>query len=954
MRTGAERTRERGVQSVFVALDVETTGLEAGTDEIIEVAAVRFRGDTVEASFQQLVRPRYSLPIKTTQLTGISAAELEAAQPFHAIAPELARFIRTYPVVGHSIGFDLRMLAAQGLRIAQPSYDTFELATLLLPGQSSYSLAALATVLQIPQPAAHRALADAEVARLLFSLLLERIDRLDDQALGEIVRLSGQTQWGLRPLFESTLRERAQQALTHPLSGSTTSERGGVEWRHLKPLEPTGKEIQLDLAAVGAFFASDGPLSRSFPAYEPRSQQVAMTEAVAQAFNAGDTLVVEAGTGTGKSLAYLVPAAQFAAARGQRVIVSTNTINLQDQLYFKDVPGLQQVFNASVIRRTPGFDAQPFTAALLKGRGNYLCLRRYNALRRTERPSAEQARALIKLGLWVRDTQTGDRAELALSDDETPVWSDVNVTIDTCTGPRCPEFDRCFFFGARRAAEAAHLVVVNHALLLSDIKADGKVLPPYDHVIIDEAHHLEDVATDQLGWRIDQAMLLHFLDEVWSTGGARLVGGLLSELPNYWIGSAATPADLDRAEGFAAAIRPLIDRVRMGCYELWTRLRDFVQQTSHDNSYEQRVRLTAALRASRPWVAIQQLWENIMLPLADVGRGLAKLEEHIQTLEHASLPNYDELIVRLSSLANFAVDTVIEASKLVYGDDATIHWISFERTRDELRLQAAPLHVGELLQTELFARKETVVLASATLSIDSSFEYVKGRLGLSAAPVDELQLDSPFDYQQSTLLYLPTDMPEPNERPYQQVLEQSLIKLATATGGRMLALFTSNMALRQTYKALEEVLEEQEIVLLGQGMDGSRRAVLQRFRETPRAVLLGTSSFWEGVDVAGDALSVLVITKLPFAVPNDPIFAARSELFGEPFNQFAVPQAILKFKQGFGRLIRSREDRGIVAILDRRIISKRYGTLFLQSLPNARIERGSLANLPLAAARWLV
>ncbi|HZB95081.1 MAG TPA: exonuclease domain-containing protein, partial [Herpetosiphonaceae bacterium] len=331
------------MEAVYVALDVETTGLEAGTDEIIEVAAVRFRGETVDATLQRLVKPRYSLPIKIAQLTGIEERELEAAAPFHVVAPELARFIRTYPVVGHSIGFDLRMLAAQGLRIAQPSFDTFELATLLLPGQPSYSLSALAEALGIQHPEAHRALADADVARLLFTRLLREIDRLDLTALEEIVKLGGQGNWSLRPLFEAALRERAKQALSQPLPGGGEPEYGGVAWRHLKPLEATGSSAPIDIAAIRAFFAPDGPLGRNFSGYEPRPQQVAMTQAVAEVFNQGGTLLVEAGTGTGKSLSYLVPAARFAAERGQRVIVSTNTINLQDQLYFKDVPDLQHV-----------------------------------------------------------------------------------------------------------------------------------------------------------------------------------------------------------------------------------------------------------------------------------------------------------------------------------------------------------------------------------------------------------------------------------------------------------------------------------------------------------------------------------------------------------------------------------------------------------------------------------
>lgn len=948
---------EASVEAVYIALDVETTGLEAGTDEIIEVAAVRFRGDTVEETFQHLVKPRYSLPIKIAHLTGITAADLEAAQPFHAVAPALTRFLRSYPIIGHSIGFDLRMLSAQGLRITQPSYDTFELATLLLPRQPSYSLSALAQTLQIPHPQAHRALADADVSRLLFLQLMAKIEHLDDAALTEIVELGKQTRWSLQPLFESALRERAFHALSRPISGDSTAP-GGVEWRQLKPLEPTGETTPLDLATIAAFFDPHGPLSHHFSAYEARTQQVNMTEAVARTFNDGGTLVVEAGTGTGKSLAYLVPATQYAATHGQHVVISTNTINLQDQLYFKDIPNLQQVIDSSRIRFNPtapeAADMQSFTAALLKGRGNYLCLRRLHAVRQRDRSTPEHARALMKIGLWVRDTQTGDRAELALNEDEAAIWGDVNVTLETCTGPRCSEFNRCFFYGARRAAEAAHLIVVNHALLLSDLKAEGNVLPPYSHLVIDEAHHLEDVATDQLGWNIDQSTLLHYLDDIWTTGGARLLGGVLSELPNYWIGSAATPADLDRAEGFAAAIRPQVERVRALTYTLWSQLRAFVQQGSPEQSYEQRLRLTPKVRQGRSWITIQEHWENLMLPLSDIGRGMAKLEEHIRSLEGAGLAGYDELVVRLSALANFAIDTVIEGSKLIYGDDETINWLAYERTRDELRLHTAPLHVGELLREQLFSSKESVVLASATLSIDRSFGYARQRLGLAQLPVEELQLESPFDYQHSTLLYLPTDMPEPNEKTYQAMLEQTLVRLATATGGRMLVLFTSTAALRLTYRAIEEPLEDQEIVVLGQGIDGSRRAVLQRFRETPRAVLLGTSSFWEGIDVVGDALSVLVIAKLPFAVPSDPIFAARSELFGDPFAEYAIPQAILKFKQGFGRLIRSKEDRGVVTILDRRIVSKRYGQLFLHSLPDAHIKKGGLADLPTTAARWLV
>lgn len=940
------------MDTIFIAIDVETTGLEAGADEIIEVAAVRFRGDEVLETFQRLVRPRHSLPIKIAQLTGIAEAELEGAQPFHAVAPELVRFVKSYPVVGHSVGFDIRMLGAQGLRLAQPSYDTFELATLLLPGQAAYNLGALAAALRIPHPEAHRALADADVARQLFTHLVNRIEELDDATLGEIVALSSDTRWSPRQLFEAIARERAFRAFQNPLPAEQPASQG-VNWRGVKPLEPTGSRRTLEPESVRRFFATDGPLEHVFAGYEQREQQLDMTLEVTRALNDGGTLLVEAPTGTGKSMAYLVPAARFAAERGQRVVVSTNTINLQDQLFFKDIPALQRAVDGAVLRDY-GVEAQPFAAALLKGRGNYLCLHRYGRLRRLGQHTPEQAQALIKVGLWLKQTETGDRAELALDEREVGVWSELNVTVDTCTGARCPEFERCFFFGARRKAEAAHLVVVNHALLLSDVKADSQVLPRYDHLVIDEAHHLEDVATDQLGWRLDHLTLLRYLDDLWAVGGARLVSGLLAELPNYFTGSAATPGDIEKAEGYAVALRPLIERGRQASHELWRLLRVSIERLSKESGYEQRLRLTPALRKAQGWAEVQGAWEQLMLPLAEIGRGMQHLEAHIKGLEGAGVAEYDELLLRIGMMSNWAVDTAIGGAKVVFGDEQSIQWIAFDRQRDSLTLNDAPLHVGPLLEEKLFRVKETVVLCSATLSIDGSFGYVRNRLGLAEAPAQQLQLDSPFDYQSSTLLYLPTDMPEPNERTYQRALEDAIVALATATGGRMLALFTSNTALRQTYRAVSEPLEEQEIVVLGQGLDGSRRSLLQRFREHPRSVLLGTSSFWEGVDIVGDALSVLVIAKLPFAVPSEPVFAARSELFDDPFADFAVPQSILKFKQGFGRLIRSREDRGIVAVLDRRLLSKRYGRLFLSSLPPCTEQRAPLEQLPLAAARWLV
>lgn len=961
------------MERTYIALDVETTGLQVGVDEIIEIAAVKFRGNEVLETFTQLVKPRQSLPLKITRLTGITPEVLENAPRFNEVGAKIASFIKSYPLVGHSINFDLGMLRAHGMSFAQPVYDTFDLATLLLPQAPIYKLSALAETLGIAHPEDHRALNDADVCRQVFLFLLGRIEALDLNDLTEISRLTTKINWPLRDLFDEVMRAKARNVFVSAEQGSATPN-AAVQFSLASaaesPLKPTGDVTPLELDTVTTFFSPEGAMGRAFAGYEQRPAQVQMAQAVAQVFNQGDTLLVEAGTGTGKSMAYLVPAALFAAQRGERVVVSTNTINLQDQLFFKDIPDLQHIMNGTpagksqrngtngraAVLSTPSTSdpAPPFTAALLKGRGNYLCLKRYKELRRHENLQEDEVRMLLKVQLWLPITTSGDRAELLLMEKEQLAWNRINVTPETCTGPRCPHFRECFFFKARRYAETAHIVVVNHALLLADLASEAQVLPPYDHLIIDEAHNLEDVATDQLSFSIDQAGLLQFCDDLFQEGGARLVGGLLSELRTIFGESAAAPSDREKAEQIASDLRPLIARVRSAIYECFNLLTGFVTQEVEANQYDSRLRLTPGVRRKPGWAAVEQAWGNFSLIFTALGDGLGKLETLLRQLEHAELPNYDDLLLRVEMLRRFATDVRVQTGHVILGTQAEEHitWLSHDRLRDTLTLHAAPLSVAEILQAQLFAQKQTIVLASATLAIENSFDFVKARLGLHEP--EELQLDSPFDYEQQALVYIPNDIPEPNQRGYQQMIEDALIALCTATGGRTLALFTANNALKQTYVGIQDALEAQEIAVLGQGIDGSRRALLERFKDSPRTVLLGTTSFWEGVDVVGDALSVLVIAKLPFSVPTDPIFAARSEQFSDPFAQYAVPQSILRFKQGFGRLIRSREDRGIVVVLDRRLLTKKYGQQFLHSLPNTKVRTGPLKQLPLLAARFLV
>lgn len=964
---------------IFVALDVETTGLDPANDEIIEVAAVKFRGDEVLETFQRLVKPHHALPLKITRLTGISDADLEDAPRFVQLGPDLVRFLKSYPLVGHSVGFDVRMLQAHGMRLPQPAYDTFDMATLLMPNAPAYRLGALAAVLGIVHEEAHRALSDADVARQVFLHLLARIEALGLAELGEINRLTAKLQWPLRDLFTEIERTKAKNVFVEGagVQGSGVGGQGSEESQdadvfglaqnstrktqnsELTPLKPTGDELPLAVERVRSFFTPAGAMGQAFAGYEQRSQQVDMAAAVAEAFNSGAPLMVEAGTGVGKSMAYLVPAAMWAAQRGERVVISTNTINLQDQLFFKDIPDLQRIMIAgadaspqSISRFLNEKGKLPFTAALLKGRGNYLCLKRYGELRRDGRLVEEEIKTLLKVQLWLPTTSSGDKAELMLFERENTAWGKINVTPETCVGPRCPHFRECFFFKARREAEAAHVIVVNHALMLADLAVESNVLPPYDHLIVDEAHNLEDVATDQLGFAVDQAGLLDFLDNLFAEGGATIAGGLFAELPRRFQDSAAGQGDIEKAAEIARAMGPFVTRARASVYDCFNRLTVFMNQEAEVSAYDPRLRLTAKERKHATWAEVEAAWGNLALQLQEVSSGLGKLEELLANLEDAEIDEYETLVLRVQGFKRYVTEVRINVGAIIVGgEEKLITWLVYDRQREMLQLHAAPLSVADLLQANLFAQKATTVLASATLSVNGDFDYVRQRIGLEN--VVDVQLDSPFDYTKQALVYLPNDMPEPNHAGYQRALESAIIELCAATQGRALVLFTATSALRQTYRAIQEPLEEQGITVLAQGLDGSRRSLIQRFSQFPQTVLLGTTSFWEGVDVVGDALSVLIIAKLPFSVPNDPIYAARSEQFSDPFGELSVPQAILRFKQGFGRLIRSKEDRGVVAVLDRRLLSKKYGQSFLDSLPDAFVRAGPIKQLPTLAARFL-
>ncbi|HTM57960.1 MAG TPA: ATP-dependent DNA helicase [Candidatus Udaeobacter sp.] len=619
--------------------------------------------------------------------------------------------------------------------------------------------------------------------------------------------------------------------------------------------------------------APGGVLAREMPAYEDRAEQRAMSAAVARALEDRRALLVEAGTGTGKTLAYLVPALMS----GKKVVVSTGTRALQDQIWRNDVP---------LLRRIVG---REFKAVVVKGVANYVCRRRLGELASYE--DGDEVRALVE---WARHTTTGDRAEVEWLAESAPVWSDVTVTPETRIGPRCPHFETCFATRARRAAESADLVLVNHHLYFADValKATGaRLLPEHDAVVFDEAHQLEDVATEHFAARISSMRFgLLVRDVLGAMSGPLFDGGVVGDVERAAVGLFAVAREALLRAGAEATIEGT------------------------------RVPLPPGMFASG---AAQAAWFRLDTALEEMAR---MIEERGDAEDEPKASVLGLLARRARSLRDDL------ASVAEQHHPTRVYW--GELRPSGTTLTASPVHVGDLVRRLVLDAGPVPVLTSATLTVADDFAFTRERLGLGEERADELVVPSPFDYARQALLYLPRDLPEPGEDEFGEAAAKRIEELIAITSGRAFVLFTSHRALRDAARRLAKV----PYPLLVQG-DQPRAALVERFRATSGAVLLGTGSFWEGVDVPGDALSLVVIDKLPFAPHTDPLIAARMRLAAErgadPFVAVQLPQAAIALKQGFGRLIRRRDDRGIVAVLDPRIVTRRYGRTFVASLPAA-------------------
>ncbi|HSW86821.1 MAG TPA: helicase C-terminal domain-containing protein [Rhabdochlamydiaceae bacterium] len=687
-------------------------------------------------------------------------------------------------------------------------------------------------------------------------------------------------------------------------------------------------------------FSSKGPLSLGLDDFEERKGQREMSGQIMEAYSKDQIALIEAGTGTGKSLAYLVPAIFWALKSKEKTVISTNTIALQEQLINKDIPFLLRTLNLDL------------SAVLVKGMHNYLCLRKLHDLNEQMNSFTEEhADEIESVDRWAQHSVEGSRSEIhfPLS---AATWEKVGAEADACNHVHCPNYRKCFFFKARRKAEDAQILVVNHHLLLADLIAkqvkenEKSILPNYDRLILDEAHHVEEIAFDALSKRMDNIRLPKLLGKLFSEINPQKsrLGTLkqtLATVSQSSILSFMQRLDID----LPAKKRNLIELNT----KMFDQLDQFCSFAPKSDFREQSILLKDPLSNHPQWKGeIKSGFLEFSSSLNNFAQSVHGLCQDLEALKDPILQekmqtDLVEICAIVSRLEEYASNL-----EHFFSQDKEIHnvrWI--ERNGSILALVEANLDVSSYLKEHLLESVSTIAMCSATLTVGEDFDYIKQRLGISSIPshkqVTERVYDSPFDYQNQSLLLIPTDIPDPLDKEFIPAASKSIFHAVEASKGNAFVLFTSYDMLRACHSHVLSLAEGTDFTFLRQG-DASRQSLIERFKSKDKSVLFGTDSFWEGVDIAGDALRCVILVKLPFKVPNHPKTQAYSELLlqigKDPFRDDSLPHAALKFKQGFGRLIRTKHDKGCVVCLDKRIVTKSYGKRFLKSLPNCKVIKG--------------
>jgi len=909
----------------FVALDIETTGLDAQKCEIIEIAAVRYSNGKPADRFQSFVKPKHGVPKFIQHLTHIDPKDLSAAPLIDAVLARLLPYLGDSVILGHNVNFDLgfidHYLSLSGKMIlSNERWDTAELGRIYLPYTNDHTLGGMCRYFGIDLLNAHRANADAKASAEV------------------LIQLASHIANHYPMLTNARLLDFSRQAQAHELANGFL--RRLVEWQRrnfgaTKLSPPVNNRVNVidhtvtdePHPGMDMFFGPGGILDQKFEKYEYREGQLQMGKAVERAFKSKKHLAVEAGTGVGKSFAYLVPALEFSLKAKEKVVVSTNTKNLQEQLFFKDLPRLCDLLPLS------------FKAVLVKGRENYICQRRWDEMmvEHSRELTTWEARGLMYLYVWKLQTLSGDVSENSSFDRNRfgLLWRKINSDRFSCMGRKCPRANECYVMKPRKHIESASVVVANHSLLLADLRNENTTLGEYSHLVVDEAHNLPTSANDLLGFELSYAEIANALYQIAGSGKKR--AGILHQIELNLSKSVLTDAAKQQGALLLQKLGDDVDELR----KLNTRVfQEAATKVSLAEVYG-KLRIKTLLGFEVLYRHLGDLiisWKNLMKDI----KALINVYASFNTKQiHA----WEETVDLLQSTYSRNSETEGKLLSLQNPDlDNYALWLQTDARPDRNNPTAsfcyAPVEVDKILYELLYSKVSSIVFTSATLALRGSFKFFYSQSGLHLMEPDKIVseiVSSPFDYDKQSKLMVSSFLPEHKDKFFLNQALGCVEQILTSTDVGTMMLFTSYRDLNSVYDHIGDKLYHQGRHFFAQGKIGSRSSILAEFKNHSNAVLLGTSSFWEGVDVQGESLSLLILFKLPFLVPSEPIVEAyidKPERDGkDSYMHYMLPNALLRLRQGFGRLIRSKTDRGIVLIMDSRVSTKKYGTYFKEVLP---------------------